>query len=120
MPDPGLVVVVPGLAGEVVGVLTVELDERPRRRPNRGQGLRVGIDEQPLPHDVVSLVRRRRPPLVGDTPDHVLQPLQRLQAMRTTDLFGGTHHRRFTRRMRGGNGDREQDTAGAFAASVSD
>ena len=67
-----------------------------------------GCDEQPLADDVVGLVRRRGPPLVGDAPHDVLQPLQRLEAVRAADLLGVAGDRSGRRRRSPRRGSRSR------------
>ena len=86
--DAVLVAAVARLAREVVGVAVVHLDEAAGGRADRGERVGVGRGEQPLADDVVGLVRGRGPPLVGDAPHDVLQPLERLEAVGAADLLG--------------------------------
>jgi len=94
LPDAILVVAAACLAREVGVVAVVHLDEAARSRVDRRERVGVGRCEQPLADDVVRLVRRRGALLVGHAPHHVLEPLERLEAVRASDLLGVPGHRR--------------------------
>ena len=113
LPDPGLVARVARLPREVLGVPPVELDERPGGGSDRGERGGVGLGEQPLPDDVVRLVRRRRAPLVGNPAHHVLQALQRLQAVGAADLLGAAGRDPVVAGFRGRDRDRQQHSGSA-------
>lgn len=76
--DPVFVGRIASLAGEVVGVFAVHLHIRPRGRADRSQRCRVRLGEQSLFDDVISLVRGRWAPLIGDPAYDVLESLEGL------------------------------------------
>src|SRR5699024_3073004 len=85
-PDARLVVELAAAGRELTAMLGVEAYERAGDRVDVGAGGPVRLVEEPSPYDLERLVRRGRPPLVGDTADDVLQPPQRFPAVGAADL----------------------------------
>src|SRR5689334_14586063 len=86
-PDAILIRRVAGFARKVVGVLAVHLDIRSCGGAYRGECPGVGLLEQTLLHDVIRLVRRSWPPLIGYTTYDVLEPLECFEAVGAANLL---------------------------------
>ncbi len=84
--DPVFVGDLTALARELPSVLAVELHELASDSCDVALGGGVRLDEQSPADDLKRLVRRGGPPLVSDTPNDVLQSLERLATVETADL----------------------------------
>ena len=94
---------------EVAGSLHIHLAERADDAVAHPRPLRRDRIEQPSPHDLERLVRRRRLPLRRRAGDHVLEPLQRRATPIPTHLDvrrGDRHQHDDVRHRRGGLGER--------------
>ena len=68
------------------GVVAVQVRETARHSRDGREPFGVRSLEQTAADDLERLVLARRPPLVGDAADHVLEPFERELAVRATDL----------------------------------
>src|SRR5690349_7951630 len=86
--DPFLVCGVAGFAREVVGVLAVHVDVAACSRADGCKRSGVGLDEEALSDDLVGLGGRGWSPLIGNTPNDVLQPFECFEAVCAADFLG--------------------------------
>ena len=73
-------------AREQRGVVPVQVREAPRHSRDRREPFGVRSLEQTAADDLERLVLARRPPLVRDAADHVLEAFERKLPVRATDL----------------------------------
>ena len=108
--DPLLIGRLGDPGGKLGAVPRVEVGEHPRDRGDICLRRCSGLLEQPLPDDRERLDRRSGPPLVGDPPDNLLQPGQRLPPVHAADLdVGRSPLDLFRRRRRRRRRDRHHE-----------
>ena len=86
LPYPPFIRRLRALAWKLAAVLGIEQHELARHCGDVYLSRRTGRLEEPPPHDLERLVRRRGTPLIRDSSHHVLQPPQRLLTVASADL----------------------------------